>query len=448
MRRTTQKLLALGTAATLGLAACGGDDETTPAVSGQAVAATAPAESAEGGADDAATEAELELENATTDDAASTLRAELTSLLQEHVYLAGVAIETALDTGGVDDPAAAAAVDALDQNSAALGDAIASVSSPEDGEAFLEAWREHVGFFVDYTLGRVEEDRDAVNQALADLEGYQETTADFLEELTDGEMLADETFGALEMHVTTLTEAIDAMVADDPEAFALLREAADHMDVLATDLATGIGASQSEELSGDVASVPAETRATLTSALQAHAYLAGIAIEQAVEAGGAVEDPAVQAAVTTLDDNSVDIANAVGSVAGNDERAEFLDLWRQHIDSFVAYAVGLAGGDQAAAEAARTDLDAYRLAAGDFFERITDGAIPAGDVVADLDLHVATMLGTIDAIAAGDPTTFAQLREAGQHMRTTAAALATAIVQAGEAEDAAEPADETTETGT
>ena len=54
-----------------------------------------------------------------------------------------------------------------------------------------------------------------------------------------------------------VTEAIDAMVAEDPEAPGLLDEAAGHMDAVAAALATGIVAAFPDELTGDPLSVPA-----------------------------------------------------------------------------------------------------------------------------------------------------------------------------------------------
>lgn len=453
MRRTTQKLLALGTAATLGLAACG-DDETTPAVSGQAVSvedtATTMAEDPAAAAGEEAAaigETDTAAVDATTDDPASTLRSQLTSLLQEDVLLAGAAIEAMIDADGdTDDPSVTAALAALDESSVALGDVIGTVAGQEDADAFLEVWQGHTEDFVAYAVGRIEEDDDAVQQSLAELEEFQQGTADFLDELTDGELLADELFGSFEMHVTTMTEAIDAMVAEDPEAFGLLLDAADHMEVLASDIASGVAAAHPDDFAGEVASVPSETRASLSGILQAHAYLSGIALEQVVEAGGAVEDPLVQASTTALDANSVDLANAIGAGAGNDERQELLDLWREHIDHFVTYAVGRTTGDQAAIDQALADLAAYQQAAGQFFERTTAGAIAAADVVTALEGHVATMTAAIDAFAAGDPAAYSQLRAAGQHLTTTAATLAAAIVQASEAEAAAEPDSGTTET--
>lgn len=59
---------------------------------------------------------------------AAELRAGLTSLLQEHVYLAGAAISTAVQQGGdLEAPAVVSAVDTLDANSVALSEAITSV---------------------------------------------------------------------------------------------------------------------------------------------------------------------------------------------------------------------------------------------------------------------------------------------------------------------------------
>ncbi len=429
MRNTTKKLLALGMAGAMTLAACG-DDDTDAAQSGDPApveeTTTTEAEETddmEGMDDDAMP--------AGTDSGASELRAGLTSLLQEHVYLAGIAIETALDAGGdLEEPATAAAVAALDENSVALSEAVASVAGEENGEAFLGLWREHIGFFVDYTLGQATGDQAMSDQALSDLAGYQQAAGDFFEEITAGELPADALVSNLDMHISTLTAAIDALVAGDPEAFTLLQEAADHMDSSALALSGAIVAALPDTFDGNVDDAPAETRAVLTSLLQEHAYLAGIAIEQAVEAGGDLEAPAPAAAVATLDANSVELSEVVASVAGDENGEAFLGLWREHIGFFVDYTLGQATGDQAAADQALSDLAGYQQAAGDFFEEITAGELPADALVSNLDMHISTLTGAIDALIAGDTSAFSQLREAGQHMPSSAAALSGAIVAA------------------
>ena len=231
MRRTPHKMLALGLAGTLLFAACGSDDDDTAAAGD-----TSPAEETT-----ESTAAEGDAMSASTDDGASTLRAGLTSLLQEHVYLAGIAVETALDAGGdLEAPPVQAAVAALDENSVALADAVGSVAGDENGEAFLGLWREHIGFFVDYTLGKATGDQAAVDQALTDLSGYQEAAGAFFEEITAGELPAEALIESLDMHISTLTAAIDALVAGDAQVFTLLRAAGQHMPMAAAALSGAI----------------------------------------------------------------------------------------------------------------------------------------------------------------------------------------------------------------
>ncbi|HEX2850625.1 MAG TPA: hypothetical protein VHN98_08730, partial [Acidimicrobiales bacterium] len=170
------------------------------------------------------------------DGGASTLRAGLTSLLQEHVYLAGITTGTALSGGDYKVPAGV-----LDQNSVALSKAIASVYGDAAGTEFLALWRKHIGFFVDYTVGRATNDQAKLDQAKAALDGYRNDFGAFLAaanpKLTK-EAVAEELKG----HVESLEAAIDAQAAKSPDAVAKLQTAASHMpmtaDVLAGAIAT------------------------------------------------------------------------------------------------------------------------------------------------------------------------------------------------------------------
>ena len=53
----------------------------------------------------------------------------------------------------MDAPAVKAAVGALDANSVALSKAVGG-AYPAAEAPFLASWRQHIGFFVDYTLGK------------------------------------------------------------------------------------------------------------------------------------------------------------------------------------------------------------------------------------------------------------------------------------------------------
>ncbi|MEL7207812.1 MAG: hypothetical protein AAGK32_06200, partial [Actinomycetota bacterium] len=229
---------------------------------------------------------------------AAGLRADLTSLLQEHVYLAGLALEQALDDGGdLNAPDTVAAVEALDANSVDLSTAIGGLYGVAAGEQFLELWRSHIDFFVDYTLARANGDEAGAKAAQEGLLAYREDFGAFLEsanELLTKEAVADE----LEPHVETFFAALDAFAADDPQAWPLLRTAAQVMPDTALTLSGAIA--EQKLLEGEVDGAPAELRAELTNLLQEHVYLAGAAIGQTIEDGGDTAAPGATAAIAAL----------------------------------------------------------------------------------------------------------------------------------------------------
>src|SRR4051794_24565686 len=105
--------------------------------------------------------------------AAAGLRATLTALLSDHVWLAGNALDTAVLKGGnLKDPAVVGAVAALDANSVALSKTVGSVY-PDAEKPFLASWRQHIGFFVNYTLGKATKNAAMVTKAKSDLDGYR-----------------------------------------------------------------------------------------------------------------------------------------------------------------------------------------------------------------------------------------------------------------------------------
>jgi hypothetical protein len=172
---------------------------------------------------------------------AADLRAGLTAQLQEHVYLAGIAIAAAADAGGdLQHPAVASAVETLDANSVALGDAVASVYGDDAGAQFLELWRKHIGFFVDYTLGGATGDTAKQAAAESALDQYRQDFGAFVESATDGNLSVDQVADELQTHVDSLLVAVDAVLAGDPSVYPKLREAASHMPMTAQALAGAI----------------------------------------------------------------------------------------------------------------------------------------------------------------------------------------------------------------
>ena len=145
-----------------------------------------------------------------TDTKAADLRVLLNSLEKEHVALASIAVRNGFD-GRADFGASA---DALDKNSVALSKAVGSVYGAEAEKAFLEIWRSHITFFVDYTVAAKKGDKAGMDKAVANLGGYADAISDLLSGANEN--LPREAVKSLVMaHVGHLKGAVDAYGARD-----------------------------------------------------------------------------------------------------------------------------------------------------------------------------------------------------------------------------------------
>jgi hypothetical protein len=168
---------------------------------------------------------------------AADLRTTLNATLAEHVYLAAAATGAAL--GGRTDEFKRAA-GALDANSVALSQAIGSVYGPEAEVAFLELWRSHIGFFVDYTTALGKGDRAGQEAAVAHLTGYADDFAAFLSSANPNLPKAAVS-DLVRSHVLTLKAVVDAQQRRDwAGAYGRLREAAAHMRMIGDPVAGAI----------------------------------------------------------------------------------------------------------------------------------------------------------------------------------------------------------------
>ena len=168
-----------------------------------------------------------------------------------------------------------------------------------------------------------------------------------------------------------------------------------------------------------------DLRTGLNSLFREHVFLAAAATGAAL----AGRDGEFKAAAGALDANSIDIAQAIGSVYGAGAEQAFLPLWRKHIGFVVDYTVGVATKDDAKKNKAVTDLVQYTQDFGAFLASANPN-LPK-DVVANLVKdHVLTLKDVIDAQATGDMNkTFMAIRSAAGHMGMIADPLAAAIVK-------------------
>ena len=248
MRRPAVLLAAgpvLAVLAAMALTGCGSDDDV-PAQAGEPTTTTTadPTETSAGGS--STTAAPSEDEGGVTATPAAELRAGLTALLQEHVYLAGTALTTLLGDGA-DAPTTTSAVDTLDANSVALSEAVAEVYGADGGDQFLTLWRDHISLFTDYTTASQAGDGNAADDARVGLDDYRESFGAFIEEASEGELAADAVADDLGVHVDSLLAALDAAVAGSPDVFPLLQVAASHMPDTAAAWAEGIAAQFPDE---------------------------------------------------------------------------------------------------------------------------------------------------------------------------------------------------------
>ncbi|MGH2699065.1 MAG: hypothetical protein ACRDJL_07690 [Actinomycetota bacterium] len=165
----------------------------------------------------------------------------LTDLLDSHVYLAGIAVEQAVLTEDPNSPQFKAAAAALDQNSQDLAAAIESVYGADAADQFLELWRKHIGFFVDYTVGGITDDQQAQRKAKQALDRYRQDFGAFIDSATNGELPKDAVAGALQEHVNSLLKTIDSVIEGKGNPFMSLYDASHmHMPGTASALAGGI----------------------------------------------------------------------------------------------------------------------------------------------------------------------------------------------------------------
>ena len=227
---TAPRLVTAIAAVALAATACGGSSSSTKATA----QTPAPAMSAMSGM--SAAPASAGDPSAT---ASAELRAGLTLLFREHVNLTGFVVNTAVKNG-LTSPNTTQAVAALDQNTVDLGNAIGSVYGADAKTAFLKMWRDHIGFFVEYTKGLATKDNALVSKAQTELAGYKKDFSTFLAGAT--KLPADAIASDLQGHVDTLESAIQAIVSNSPTAGAKIREAQGHMAGTAAVLAKGIAA--------------------------------------------------------------------------------------------------------------------------------------------------------------------------------------------------------------
>ena len=348
---------------------------------------------------------------------ATGLRVTLSQLLGEHAFLL---MET-MRAASLGEGEEAALRSALDDHTANVRDAIASVYGDAGGDAFGALWQDHIDLLIAYADAVRDGDEAARGEAERGLDQYVADLAAFLESANPA-FRAEEEAAALRIHVDQLMAFTDG---DFDAAYESQRHAYVHMFELGDHLALGMARQFPDRFpDGAVAFSPrTDLRLTLDRLLGEHLVLAA----QAMRAG-LTEAPDFDASAAALEANTNDLAGAVGSIYGDEAGAAFGDLWRSHIDAYVEFVLALGSEDTAARESSLMSLHGYH----DEIASFLSGANPnlSEEAVAGLvRRHVQALISQAEATAAGDhERAVATIREAYAGMFDVGAALADAIV--------------------
>ena len=135
------------------------------------------------------------------------------------------------------------------------------------------------------------------------------------------------------------------------------------------------------------------------------------------------------ASAKALDNNSVELSKAIGSIYGTDAQAKFLAIWRSHIGFFVDYTVAAKSGDKAGMDKAVQNLGGYIDAISDFFSGANPN-LPREAVKQLITDHVGLLKAAVDTYGANDfAASYAKEHEADQQIGTIANTISGAIVK-------------------
>ena len=356
-----------------------------------------------------------------TDSAAADLRTKLDLALGEHIIFAAKATGAAL--GGRNDEFAAYG-DLLNTNGTDIGAMIGSVYGDDAKDQFNQIWSAHNGFFVAYTTGVAKNDKAMQDKAVQDLTTiYVPQFADFIVAATG---LPKEAVVSLTTdHVLQTKAIVDAQAKKDwKAAYAALRTAYAHMQMIGDAIAPAIAEKFPDKIAGDPSNKGVDLRVGLNQLLQEHLYLASSATGAAL--GGRNDEFA--AAGDALNTNGTDLGAAIGSVYGDAAKDQFNQIWSAHNGFFVDYTKGVAANDKGMMDKAVENLTTVYLPQfADFLAGAT--GLPKDALTTLIKDHVLTTKAIVDAQGAKDLKAAATAdRTAGQHMEMIGDPLAQAIV--------------------
>jgi hypothetical protein len=334
------------------------------------------------------------------------VRLTLDTLLQEHAFLLGSALDAASNSR-LDDLAGAEAT--LDQSSITLAEIVGAANGQPAAETFVDAWRGTVNDVVHYAQGqRV--------TALADLDQRRASSADALAAAGIAREVAD---AVVAQRLESEIAIADALVGHDgAQGLQRVRALAAASDDLGGPLASAVAARESDLAPQTTEGADVDVRLRLAIAMGEHVYLSGIGLDAAADNRGS--DLAND--TDAVGQNASAVGAELGSVYGGELGNNVAD--RLRAESVALWSVASRGDRQQAAasiDRLRGELDGLLAAANPL--------LPPGLMNQQLRASDQPLLTAADAFAARDyATAYARLREAARQMRKPADTLALSII--------------------
>jgi hypothetical protein len=346
------------------------------------------------------------------------LRAKFEQLLGQHALLAVRSMRSVVSS-----PAELqqAATTAIQGNTDALSQLVASAYGSGQSDRFKQLWQKHITDLSSYAKGAGGNDESAKQAARAALVADGDAYGTWLADASDGRVSKRDAVAAVRKHVEELMKQIDAYAARDyREAYRIERDAYEHMFTAGAAFAKG---SMRPELAVGLDAPPEKLRSAFAMLLGEHMELV-IEAQRATFAGA----PEFQAAADQINANTTALTKGMGAIVGPKKAAEFQSAWAHHVEGLMDHSAAVAAEDEAAKATAEKDLDggANRLAL--FFSDIVQNELPVEPLTTAITMHDTHLIGHVDAFAAHDYDQAQQMeREGYEQMLSVANTLVGAI---------------------
>jgi hypothetical protein len=427
MRPRSRLLAAVAAVAAMtGMAGCGGDETREPSAAADRVEAPPDAE-------------------------AVALRAELASLLEQHVFLIAHAVRTGERVGFASE-LYAAAKDELEQSTETLADKLSPLFVDTERERFRERFAELVDLVLGYGREQVRPGvsptpfREEITQVRADVEELLDDSSRALSprDLDDH----------LELTLDELLLALDRLGRDARGQIAYASSAATRSRGVAAVLAVAV-AEESPELEQSPVSEPARLYADLRTLLEEEVHLSFAAVQVGLLEG--FDSPLFRTSSLQVDESAKVFADRIATIpevgTGTVELPEVDDPAEEEVDDSADADFTRSEVPDVVRNALRRHWQALELYArevaadvpdltkAEIEERLSAATTILADVLADqttlvretllepLEAADKALLEAIEALTERDPTAYAKLAESLEHVADAADVLTDGVIR-------------------